>query len=74
MTIHQIRPDLTTDEVADATAAALRSTEAVDALTRRERLEPRHAREIVELLGRKEELRGVYAMADFLDDAVRWSA
>jgi hypothetical protein len=64
MTIHQIRPDLTTPEATDLT----------DALTRRERLEPRHAREIVELLGRKEELRGVYAMADFLDDAVRWSA
>lgn len=64
MTIHQIRPDLTTPE---AVAAA-------EALTRRERLEPRHAREIVELLGRKEELRGVHAMADFLDDAVRWSA
>lgn len=66
MTIHQIRPDLTTDEAADTTTAA--------PLTRRERLESRHAREIVELLGRKEELRGVHAMADFLDDAVRWSA
>lgn len=71
MTIHQIRPDLTTPEVATETAAA--ATTAAE-LTRRERLEPRHAREIVELLGRKEELRGVYAMADFLDDAVRWSA
>lgn len=59
MTIHQINP----------TAA---STE--EKPTRRERLETRHAREIVELLGRKEELRGVHAMADFLDDAVRWSA
>ncbi len=65
MTLHQIRPHFTI-----ATAAE----EAAEALTRRERLEPRHAREIVELLGRKEELRGVYAMADFLDDAVRWSA
>jgi hypothetical protein len=74
MTIHQIRPDLTTDEVAGTTAAARDAAETLDALTRRERLEPRHAREIVELLGRKEELRGVYAMADFLDDAVRWSA
>lgn len=62
MTIHQIRTDLTATP-----------SDAVQ-LTRRERLETRHAREIVELLGRKEELRGVYAMADFLDDAVRWSA
>ncbi|GGO89260.1 hypothetical protein GCM10011584_18230 [Nocardioides phosphati] len=65
MTIHQIRPDLTTTEA---------STTLAEAPTRRQRLEPRHAREIVELLGRKEELRGVYAMADFLDDAVRWTA
>lgn len=45
-----------------------------DKLTRRERLESRASRDIVELLDRKGELRGVYAMADFLDDAVRWSA
>jgi hypothetical protein len=69
MTIHQIRPDLTTPEVTIETADTIAA-----GLTRRERLEPRHAREIVELLGRKEELRGVHAMADFLDDAVRWSA
>lgn len=43
-------------------------------LTRRERLEARGAHDIVELLNRHEELRGVHAMADFLDDAVRWSA
>ena len=73
MTIHQIRPDLTVDESARTAVEAAAETQ-LEALTRRERLEPRHAREIVELLGRKEELRGVHAMADFLDDAVRWSA
>lgn len=62
MTIHQIHTDLIPAE-----------TEGVQ-LTRRERLETRHSREIVELLERKVELRGVHAMADFLDDAVRWSA
>ena len=62
MTIHQIHADLT------PTASE------PDRLTRRERLETRHSREIVELLERKVELRGVHAMADFLDDAVRWSA
>ena len=62
MTIHPIRP---------ATSEATAQTES---LTRRERLETRHTREIVELLDRKNELRGVHAMADFLDDAVRWSA
>lgn len=62
MTIHQIHADLT--------PTAPESSRP----TRRERLETRHSREIVELLERKVELRGVHAMADFLDDAVRWSA
>lgn len=42
--------------------------------SKRESLEARHRREIVSLLDRHEELRGVYAMADFFDDAVRWTA
>lgn len=63
MTIHQI------NELSVSSAVT-----ADEKPTRRERLEPRHAREIVELLERKGELRGVHAMADFLDDAVRWSA
>jgi hypothetical protein len=36
--------------------------------------EVRRARDIVRLLTRKRELRGVHAMADFIDDAVRWTA
>lgn len=36
--------------------------------------EARRARDIVRLLDRRAELRGVHAMADFLDDAVRWTA
>jgi hypothetical protein len=36
--------------------------------------EARRAREVVTLLDRHAELRGVNAMADFLADAVRWTA
>ncbi len=36
--------------------------------------EARRARDIVRLLNRHGELRGVHAMADFIDDAVRWTA
>lgn len=32
------------------------------------------AADIVRLLDRHRELRGVHAMADFLDDSVRWTA
>lgn len=37
-------------------------------------LRSRHASGLVALLEEREDLRGVYAMADYLDDAVRWSA
>lgn len=45
-----------------------------------QRLSPRTGQEaklaagIVRLLDRHRELRGVHAMADFLDDSVRWTA
>ena len=42
--------------------------------TRRERLEARRERDLVQLLEAKEWLRGVHPVADFLDDAVRWTA
>jgi hypothetical protein len=42
--------------------------------SRRDDQEARRARDIVRLLNRHDELRGVHAMADFIDDAVRWTA
>jgi len=42
--------------------------------TVRDDQEARRARDIVSLLNRHDELRGVHAMADFIDDAVRWTA
>ena len=40
----------------------------------REEQEARRARDLVDLLDRHAELRGVHAMADFIVDAVRWTA
>jgi hypothetical protein len=40
----------------------------------REQQEARRSRDIVSLLDRHSELRGVNATADFLADSVRWTA
>ena len=40
----------------------------------REEQEARRSRELVELLDRHAELRGVNVTADFIADAVRWTA
>lgn len=41
---------------------------------RRAVLRTRHSSRLVALLEEREDLRGVYAWADWLDDAIRWSA
>jgi hypothetical protein len=41
---------------------------------KRERLETRHAQGLTRLMGTRSDLRGVHALADLVDDAVRWSA
>jgi hypothetical protein len=40
----------------------------------RERLETRHAQSLTRLMEARSDLRGVHALADLVDDAVRWSA
>jgi len=40
----------------------------------RERLETRHAQGIARLMNARADLRGVHALADLVDDAVRWTA
>ena len=40
----------------------------------RERLQTRHSHALTSLMGTRGDLRGVHALADFVDDAVRWSA
>jgi len=41
--------------------------------SRRGRLRSRHAQGLTTLMDARTDLRGVHALADFVDDAVRWS-
>ena len=40
----------------------------------RAQLRIRHAQALTSLMEDREDLRGVHALADFVDDSVRWSA
>ncbi|WP_188111250.1 hypothetical protein [Nocardioides antri] len=42
-------------------------------LERRATLRSRHAQGITRLMAQRADLRGVHALADFVDDAVRWT-
>lgn len=53
------------------------STESTELDTRRAQrstLKAKHAKSLTTLLGTRTDLRGVHALADHLDDAVRWTA
>ena len=43
-------------------------------LLKRDRIRARHAAALGTLMAERDDLRGVHAFADYLDDAVRWSA
>jgi hypothetical protein len=56
----------------DMTATA---TPELDPLAgRRRAAQAKHAAALRSLMSQRDDLRGVYAVADHLDDAVRWSA
>ncbi|CAN5288731.1 hypothetical protein BH09ACT12_BH09ACT12_05210 [soil metagenome] len=40
----------------------------------RSTLKAKHAQSLTKLMGTRSDLRGVHALADHLDDAVRWTA
>ena len=40
----------------------------------RAKLKVRHAQALTTLMEEREDLRGVHALADYFDEAVRWSA
>jgi hypothetical protein len=40
----------------------------------RDKLRLRHAQALTSLMDERTDLRGVHALADYFDDAVRWSA
>ncbi|MBM7516909.1 hypothetical protein [Nocardioides nitrophenolicus] len=56
----------------------LESVEDLDAvdrsLARRTALRDRHAQGLSRLMDERTDLRGVHPLADFVDDAIRWSA
>ncbi len=41
---------------------------------KRAALKARHAQKVTTLMSQRDDLRGVHALADFVDDAVRWTA
>ncbi|WP_168929672.1 hypothetical protein [Nocardioides sp. GY 10127] len=41
---------------------------------RRQVLRTRHSARLTQLMEEREDLRGVHALADFVDDSVRWGA
>jgi hypothetical protein len=43
-------------------------------LAQRAELKTRHSHRLTALMEARADLRGVHALADFVDDAVRWSA
>jgi hypothetical protein len=52
-----------------------KQTDKVDrSLERRAALRNRHAQGVARLMEQRADLRGVHALADFVDDAVRWTA
>lgn len=58
----------------DAETLAAVEAGAEPVTTKRWNTETRRSRDIIRLLEQHSELRGVHAMADLLDDAVRWTA
>jgi hypothetical protein len=53
---------------------ALEPTPIDQAASRRAALRHKHQQRLAQLMLERADLRGVHALADFVDDAVRWSA
>jgi hypothetical protein len=51
-----------------------RDTELDRIATQRTSLKSRHASALARLMIEREDLRGTYAFADFVDDSLRWTA
>ena len=62
-----------------ATTAAPATTDDFDdrlarIIARRKQFQDRHAQRLTSLMAQRDDLRGVHALADLVDDAVRWTA
>lgn len=68
----------TTSSVTQTPGRRTASNEPADtvdrSLERRAALRSRHAQGLTRLMEERSDLRGVHALADFVDDAVRWTA
>ncbi len=60
--------------VAHVEAAETAETRDRRVIEQRARFRTRHARALTDLMGQRDDLRGVHALADLVDDAVRWTA
>lgn len=61
-------------ESVDTTAVADIEDPAARAIARRAALRDRHAQRLIRLMEQRRDLRGVHQLADFVDDAIRWTA
>lgn len=43
-------------------------------IARRKQFQDRHAQRLTSLMAQRDDLRGVHALADLVDDAIRWTA
>lgn len=60
---------------AEHVATSDSSRDTVDrTLARRAALRDRHAQNVARLMDQRSDLRGVAKLADFVDDAIRWTA
>ncbi|KRC52946.1 MULTISPECIES: hypothetical protein [unclassified Nocardioides] len=55
-------------------ADAVETDAVARAVARRAALRDRHAQNLTRLMDQRSDLRGVNSLADFVDDAVRWTA
>lgn len=59
----------------ESNVTAVGTTDTVDhSLARRAALRDRHAQSLSRLMDERADLRGVHKLADFVDDAIRWTA
>lgn len=61
-------------ESVDTTAVADIEDPAARSIARRAALRDRHAQNLLRLMEQRRDLRGVHPLADFVDDAIRWTA
>lgn len=65
---------MTAQPVTRTAVPARRESDIDHLLEQRLKFRTRHAKALTELMDQRTDLRGVHALADLVDDAVRWCA